>query len=330
MRSDQIDPVPADRKRRHVLVVEDEPVLREMLCENLHLAGYQPEAAADGLEAWNLLRQDTRRISTVLLDRRIPELDGLEVLQRIKSDPDLAHLPVIMQTAMTEPAEILEGLQAGAYYYLTKPFTAETLLAIVDTAVGDWEFACALQREASRANRTLRHLQRAEFLFRSPLEAQDIAALLSHACPHPEHVIIGLTELMLNAIEHGNLGITYREKTLLIDHGRWEEELRIRLDMPAYRERRASVAVERDEGEIRFRITDQGDGFDWHPYLEIDPERAFDNHGRGIAMARMLSFDRLEYMGQGNSVLAVVDRGRWPDAADRNSIPELRTGDGGM
>jgi len=49
-------------------------------------------------------------------------------------------------------------------------------------------------------------------------------------------------------------------------------------------------------------ITDQGDGFDWQPYLDIDPARAFASHGRGIALSRKLSFTSLEYLGSGNQV----------------------------
>jgi hypothetical protein len=55
-------------------------------------------------------------------------------------------------------------------------------------------------------------------------------------------------------------------------------------------------------------IQDEGDGFDWQKYLDFDPERAFDPHGRGIAMARMMSFDALEYQGKGNTVVLKIAR----------------------
>ena len=63
----------------------------------------------------------------------------------------------------------------------------------------------------------------------------------------------------------------------------------------------------RTEGErLIYRIKDQGAGFDWVRYLDIDPERLFDSHGRGIAMSRQLAFDSLDYLGAGNEVEAVV------------------------
>lgn len=289
-----------------LLVVEDEWVNREILLELLGDAGYQMTSAADGQGGWDALVAEPERFSAILLDRVLPGMDGLEVLRRVKRHPTLAHIPVIMQTSMAEPEEILEGLRAGAHYYLTKPFAPETLLAIVHTAVEDHLKYRELQREARQAARTLQYLNRAEFAFRSPSEARDIAALLANACPDGIRVVLGLSELMLNAVEHGNLGITYEEKSTLISTDRLYEEVAVRLANPEYASKQAIVEVERTHAEIRFLIRDQGKGFNWRQYLEIRPERAFDTHGRGIAMARMTSFDQVEYRGRGNEVLAVV------------------------
>lgn len=66
------------------------------------------------------------------------------------------------------------------------------------------------------------------------------------------------------------------------------------------------MAFERSSNELRFTIQDQGQGFDWRNFLDMSPKRAFDNHGRGIAMARLLSFDQIDYNEVGNAVLAVV------------------------
>jgi anti-sigma regulatory factor (Ser/Thr protein kinase) len=131
--------------------------------------------------------------------------------------------------------------------------------------------------------------------------------MLSHACPDAQNVVLGLSELMLNAIEHGNLSITYQEKTDLIEAEALHAEIAHRLALPAYAERFATLVYERLDGKIQLLITDQGNGFDWRKFLDIDPARAFDSHGRGIAMARMLSFSELEYRGRGNEVLAVVN-----------------------
>lgn len=289
-----------------VLVVEDEPINLEALVENLGDEGYETVSAASGDEAWAMIAGDPGRFDVILLDRLMPDMDGIQILLRVKAHPRLVHTPVIMQTAMTADSEVAEGLRAGAYYYLTKPFAAATLLAIVAAAARDSREYAALQREARQAGRTLSCLKSASFAFRTPEQARNIATLAANAVPDPGRVVLGLCELMLNAVEHGNLGIGYNEKTRLLAAGLLADEIARRLAMPENAAKEAELVVERRAGQFSFLIRDQGSGFDWQGYLEMSPERAFDTHGRGIAMARLLSFDHIEYRGCGNEVQAVV------------------------
>jgi len=298
----------------HLLVAEDDPIGLEILLENLSDAGYAVDSAEDGDTTWALLAANPERYCAILLDRMMPGIDGIEVLRRVKADAALAHIPVIMQSALDQPEEVLEGLRGGAYYYLTKPFAADTLLAIVNTAVRDFRHTQEIRDEARKAARTLIHLEHATFFFRTPDEARDIATLLANACPDGEKVALGLSELMLNAVEHGNLGITYQEKSQLIAAGGLEAEITRRLAEPTWGERRAHIEFERGSEEIRFLLRDQGAGFEWLDFLEMRPERAFDTHGRGIAMAKLLSFDSLDYRGSGNEVEATVRLNRDHDA----------------
>lgn len=289
-----------------VLVVDDEPISLETLIENLAEEGYEVVAAADGAEAWRHIEATPERFDAILLDRMMPDMDGIEILRRVKEQRLMADVPVIMQTGMTADADVAEGLRAGAYYYLTKPFSADTLLAIVSAAVTDYQEHRELQQEVRQAGRTLAHLREGRFTFRSPEEARDIAALVANTAPEPGRVVLGLSELMLNAIEHGNLAIGYDEKTRLMEDGSLHDEIARRLAAAEQRDRHCELEVRQEAGQVSFLIRDQGAGFDWRNYLEMSPERAFDTHGRGIAMSRMLSFDHLEYRGRGNEVLAVV------------------------
>jgi hypothetical protein len=117
---------------------------------------------------------------------------------------------------------------------------------------------------------------------------------------------VGLWELILNGIEHGNLGISYAEKSQLNQDNKWTAEIERRLLLSENKSKSVEIYMNRNESNIEFIIKDQGIGFDWHDYLDISPERAFDSHGRGIAMACMYSFDRVEYSGHGNVVSAIV------------------------
>jgi anti-sigma regulatory factor (Ser/Thr protein kinase) len=149
----------------------------------------------------------------------------------------------------------------------------------------------------------------ATFTYQNLQQAYDLGTMLANTCPDPTRTVVGLTELLVNAIEHGNLGITYEEKSKLNAVGNWSEEVDRRLADPENAEKRAVVRFERVGSEIHFTIKDEGKGFNWTPFLEVEPQRAFDTHGRGIAMANLLSFDRLEYIGSGNEVRATVKVG---------------------
>lgn len=285
-----------------LLVVDDEEFNRDLIGEYLEDRDYRLDFAADGQEAWEKLDAHPAAFDAVLLDRMMPRMDGMEVLARMKADPRLAAIPVILQTAATSPEQMEEGMRLGAYYYLGKPFLRQALEVVVSTALADSQSQRAMRTALERTQRVLHLLSEARFSFRHLDEARALAAELARRAAAPNMVVIGLTELLVNAVEHGNLGIDYASKSRLLREGRWHEELERRLADPAYAGRVVRVSCLFADKLATITIQDQGDGFAWHGYLEMHPDRAFDLHGRGIAMARQLSFSRMEFLGNGNTV----------------------------
>ncbi|HEX9083044.1 MAG TPA: response regulator transcription factor, partial [Holophagaceae bacterium] len=228
-----------------VLVVEDEPLSLDLLVENLRFEGYDTAGVASGTEAWEVLAKDPDAFDVILLDRRMPDMDGIEILRRLKGQSLPTRASVIMQTALASEVDIVEGLRAGAYYYLTKPFTSQALLAIVGAAARDRKGYRKLQLDVQQATRGLGCLVTGRFAFRTPEQAWDLAAVLAKTTPQPERAVGGLSELMINAIEHGNLGIGYEEKTRLLEQGRWREEIAQRLSLPQFASRTASICFSR-------------------------------------------------------------------------------------
>jgi CheY-like chemotaxis protein len=292
--------------KSRILVVDDEALNIEIILGMLEGENYQFDVARDGVEAWALLEGNPEAYDVVLLDRMMPRMDGMEVLSRIKSHTLLRHIPVILQTAMNAREHMVEGIRAGAYYYLVKPYDGDVLVSVVRTAARDNRQYRNILKELREATRTLGLLHSGCFRFRTLAEARALATLLANACPNSESVAMGLAELMINAVEHGNLGINYQEKSVLNAAGFWEAEVERRLALDTLSTRQVEVEFSRDEDTIRILITDQGEGFDWEKYLTLSPERALDNHGRGIAMAKMLSFSELEYRGRGNQVAVTI------------------------
>jgi DNA-binding response OmpR family regulator len=295
-----------------ILVVEDSRTIQGMVRDVLAEGGLEPIVVGDGEGAWEHLQADPTGFEAVVLDRTLPGIDGLELLGRIKGSERLDDLPVILETARTAREDVVAGLEAGAFYYLTKPFEPTTLLAIVRAAVRDHRNLRDLRDQCREAYGAFALLQRGAFAFRDLDEARRLAALAAHSSRDPERLVVGLSELLVNAVEHGNLGITYEEKTRLLAEETWAGEVARRLGMPEHREKHGTLEIERRGPEIVFRIRDQGRGFDWRRYLTMSPDRAFDTHGRGIALSRQMSFDRLEYVGSGSEVVAVK---REPSAA---------------
>ncbi len=277
-----------------------------IIAKFLSVAGYETLTAKDGHEALAVIQQHPGRIGVLVVDRVMPVMDGLELTKHVKADPELEHIPIIMQTASGSREEILSGIQAGVHHYVVKPFKRELIVSLVDSAVGDYERHCRLREQLREQRRTVDLLIHGKFRFRTLEHCNQLAAFLANTCPDPTRRVTGLVELLNNAVEHGNLGITYEEKSMLLRNGGLSVEVQRRLDSPEYKDRWATIEVENSGSEIVFTVCDHGQGFDWKKYMEIDPSRAFDSHGRGIAYARLVSFDSLSYEGVGNVVRCAV------------------------
>jgi len=292
-------------KQSLVLVIDDDETNRFLLQSYLENSGYQAAIKKNGKVAWKYLQNGAPEISAILLDKMMPEMDGLEFLKLIKSHDEFEDIPVIMQTGVSDNNSIREGISAGAYYYLTKPFKEQTVLSIVNAAVKDFEKYKTLCEEAEKNKLTASSLQNSRFELKTIEEANAISALLASAYPDPDNVVSGISELILNAIEHGNLEINYTEKTTLCSSDNLNDEITKRLNDETYKDRKITIDFIRSEKKLSLTISDEGKGFDWRPYIELTPDRVYDSHGRGIALAA-LSFDSIEYNKKGNSVTCTV------------------------
>lgn len=116
-----------------VLVVEDEPLISEMISKSLRLEGYLVESAATGEEGLKKVREASPDL--VLLDVLLPKIDGWEVLTELREDPRSRNVPVIMLTALADEKSKVQGLRGGADDYVTKPFSALELMARVEAVL---------------------------------------------------------------------------------------------------------------------------------------------------------------------------------------------------
>ncbi len=118
-----------------VLVVDDRPDARYTMTRPLSAAGFDVRETATGRDALQLARSHT---DAIVMDIALPDMDGFEVLQRLKDDPLTKNIPVILKTAVHRDDEHRErGLAAGAAAYFTDSFDPHALVAVVRRALGD-------------------------------------------------------------------------------------------------------------------------------------------------------------------------------------------------
>ncbi len=291
-----------------ILIIDDEPFNVEILTEHLEDESYNILSAENGQLGLKLLQENKKNIDVILLDRMMPIMNGMEFLEIIKKDNSLKNIPIIMQTAASSDSEIVEGINAGAYYYLTKPFQPDILLSIVNAAINDYIRQKDVKTSSLSYDTVCGLINQVEFHLKTLEEADTLSKMISNLYPDPVKVIMGITELLVNSIEHGNLAISYKEKTQLIKNGNWLDEINNRLQQEQYKEKYTTINFTQDNSNIKLVIKDQGKGFNYSEYLKVDPKRAFDPHGRGIAVAAMISFDKIEFIGSGNEIHCYVNK----------------------
>ena len=116
------------------LVVDDSRAVRMILARTLKELGYDVREAANGREALEVIEVEKSAVKLVLADWNMPEINGLELLKRLRQDPELASLVVVMVTTETELDQMTAALEAGANEYVMKPFTKDILVEKLELA----------------------------------------------------------------------------------------------------------------------------------------------------------------------------------------------------
>lgn len=292
-------------KRWNILIIDNNHDAVQFLQNILDNSPYNLVTINDGEEGFNLLLRQPEEFSAIILGQNILNINGIRLLHKINSCSSLKTIPVIMEASTGTVEEMEICIRAGVRYYIPKPIDKSTLPTLISTAIRDQE----RYREAEHSiwhAKPLNTLINATFRIKTLNDAQNLSALLANECPNPRLAAVGISEILINAIEHGNLHITYQEKTRLHEKTEWLAEIERRLAMPENCNKTVLVQFSKTSSHINIRITDEGVGFDWRQYQILDSNRVFDNHGRGIIMARSLSFENMIYHGNGNDVECII------------------------
>jgi len=288
-----------------ILLIDDEELVRDELGGLLEDNGYEVITGADGEEGLELFRSE--RPDMVFTDVRMPRRNGLSLALSIRQEAP--HVPVTVITGHGSESMVIKALRSGVTDFIKKPVHLEHLI----TALGRMETARRPIIQSGRQKLPLgtEELERSWIytLKNTPAVVPDFVDLIIRRCALSMHatsaveLVLALRELILNAIGHGNLGLTAAEKSKALETNTLTKVLQERAQRPEMAKRRTAVKVIVRAQHITVRISDQGEGFDWSTLPDpLDPSNLLSAHGRGILLARM-SGDNLVFNDAGNEVI---------------------------
>src|ERR1043166_3980525 len=162
-----------------ILIAEDDPVSRRVLATTLTKWGHEVVITADGLEAWTALqRDDAPRLA--IIDWMMPEIEGPEICRRVRREPKTESTYIILLTALSERAEIVAGLEAGADDYLTKPFDRHELRVRLQAGARIVGLQGSLAQRVHELEAAVVERKRAEEALRNLTLTDDLTGLYNH------------------------------------------------------------------------------------------------------------------------------------------------------
>jgi YesN/AraC family two-component response regulator len=288
------------KSMKTILVIDDEKSIRDMLRAGLTQYGYGYYDAPDGRSGIEIFKKT--RPDIVLTDVKMPEMSGIELTKHLKGieyDAD-----VVIMTGYGSEELVIEALRSGAANYIKKPITLNELFNILDSIILKRE-----RRKKNEVNQDTVVFERKKLVFDNDITRiwgviNQVLFNVSYEVGEAalEGMRLGLYEIILNAIEHGNFGISFEEKSQAIQNNNYLELLESRSEDPQRNSRKVFIDCTTDRAEISVEIRDQGEGFDFRDFVEMDSsEEVLRPHGRGIFLAS-LYFDKIEYKEPGNRV----------------------------
>lgn len=285
-----------------VLVVDDDEPSRLIITTLARNEGHNIMEAVNGAEGLKLF--ESFQPDIIFSDISMPVMDGIEMLAKIREKSLTAV--VIMTTAFGTAEFTLKALRLHANDYLVKPIAFKDIIA----ALRKYADVISTRSEEREVLGMILNRQLRMRLGNVPEIAGKVSDRLMQETEgriRPTDrlgIRLGLVEIIRNAIEHGNLGITYDEKTTALDSDplAFNRLISLRMADPICKVRCVDIQFQMDGEKCEWLITDEGNGFDWQSVPDPnDPANLLSSHGRGIMLTR-LNFDSVSYLGKGNQV----------------------------
>jgi sigma-B regulation protein RsbU (phosphoserine phosphatase) len=297
-----------------ILIIDDNVDLLEYLKDFFMIYNYEVILAESGNEGIDKFRQFAPDV--VISDIRLPDKSGNIVVKEIK---EIDHeVPIIVITGYSDHNLILSAMKNGAVELLKKPFKPKDLKYLV-TKIETLFKKIKVKLSSSFLQWEKRHLKISNDIHLIPSVTDFIFSNIDYIFGEISFMKIGLQEILINAIEHGNLNITYEEKQDLLTTGDYHNFLRHKASLPGYLDKYVDIKVFSTPQYLKIIVEDMGDGFDLSSIPDPqNPENFLNELGKGIMMT-LNAFDNVKYNNIGNCVTLV----KYSDKFD-NSEPLLK------
>lgn len=283
-----------------ILIVDDNIDLLDYLKDFFMIYNYDVILAETGAEGIDKFREFMPDI--VISDMRLPDKNGNIVVKEIKEiDRDV---PIIIITGYSDHQLILSAMKNGAVDLLKKPFKPNDLKYLINKIETLFR-KIKVKLSASFVQWEKRHIiiKNDIHIIRSVVDF--IFSNIDYISEDVSFMKIGLQEVLINAIEHGNLDITNKEKQELLDRGDYNRILKERMQLPEYRDKFVDIKIFSTPEYLKITIQDMGKGFDPSSIPDPEnPENFLKESGKGILMA-IHAFDNVEYNSVGNCVTLI-------------------------
>ncbi|MDX1736930.1 MAG: hypothetical protein R3261_01755, partial [Alphaproteobacteria bacterium] len=298
-----------------ILIVEDDHKSRETVISKLTKAGHDTFIVDN-------LHESPESFEDIHPDLILCSFNNPENAKLLKLSVDLhPSVPFVFMLPKENLALLQETLKPTTDGYVLKPLDFQKLTSIIETrldtyqrqyawlhqqldnifekifeneelAVGKFNnieslfgYYQAKIKDLNSEKLDTNLMTRMDFSVRTLEDADKVGRLIAEACPSPETAVLGIIELIVNGIEHGNLGVGYDLKTQLLETGKWTDEIKRRLALPENKNKTVSVSVIKRDNKLEIKIEDMGSGFEPDRYRSFSADRLSHLHGRGIALA---------------------------------------------
>ena len=284
-------------------VIDDEDVIRSNIRKKLVRLGYEVLLFDNAESVLEIINEDLNRIDMVITDLKLPKMDGIELLRKIKllDKP----IPVLIITGHGHIDEVISALRLGASDFIQKPFDINDLAySVKATLKSIYEKEIEENFSQYLDYQKVGYVVPVDSSIINPLSHKLVKDLvLSGICSYgtAENLSMALKEAINNAMFHGNLEIpsSLKEKGGI---KRFNEEIEVRKKNTKYCERKIFITHKQTKKYVEYTIEDEGQGFDYKNLPDPrSPENFYKNSGRGILIIK-LHMDEVNWNEKGNKI----------------------------